>query len=140
MKDYTITILFLFLISPNHFQAAIARSCLFVDKYTIHISNELPPNSQLKLHCASKNDDLGNHTLIVGQEYTWSFCENFIPNTLFYCDATWGSKKCHFDAFSSAWNGRCSHGKCYWEAREDGFYMSSSKDTPSFYKKYADWI
>lgn len=55
--------------------------------------NKLPQNSPpLMVHCASKNDDLGNHTLTFNQEFSWKFCENFFWNTLLHSEATWGKK------------------------------------------------
>lgn len=140
---FIISLLFLFIISSNFHQKAIAqekRLCLFTNGYFVHIMNKLPQNSApLELHCASKNDDIGNHTLGIDQEIQWGFCESFFANTLFYCDAQWGSKKSHFNAFKSSWNIRCDRGSCFWEARSDGFYLSNLKYDPAAYKKYADW-
>ncbi|OVA13122.1 Plant self-incompatibility S1 [Macleaya cordata] len=37
------------------------------------------------IHCRSKDDDLGEHSIPYGQTYTWSFHPNFIRTTLFWC-------------------------------------------------------
>ena len=39
--------------------------------------------STLTVHCKSKNDDLGEHVLRTGENYSWNFKENFWRSTLF---------------------------------------------------------
>ncbi|XP_057803731.1 S-protein homolog 5-like [Salvia miltiorrhiza] len=140
MSGYTLTLIpfvvLVWIICGNHVQVT---ACI-TNRYEVHVTNKLPPKSApLKLHCASKNDDLGNHILSLNQEIHWSFCDNFFWNTLFHCGASWGSKTCAFNAFNDHWNGRCDTGFCYWEVRADGFYMSKHNDDPTSFNKYADW-
>jgi hypothetical protein len=52
----------------------------------------VPPNhpTDLTVHCKSKDDDLGFHTLKLGDRYIFSFNPNFIGGgTLFFCSFTW---------------------------------------------------
>ncbi|KAI3470518.1 hypothetical protein Pfo_027181 [Paulownia fortunei] len=130
-------ILFLFfLIAFNIFQG-FAHKCFLTWKRQVHVMNNLPSNSPpLKLHCASGDDDLGYHTLRVNQDFNWTFCENFYPNTLFFCHLWWGSKQKTFDAFSSKWIGPDSKHH-YWIAKSDGIYFSYSNNPQSFTKKFS---
>lgn len=114
------------------------RRCIFTIGYHIHITNKIPSNRDpLFIRCQSKDDDLGNHTLTSGQEYVWSFCENFFRNTLFFCHARWGSKNLNFDAFNAKWG---DLDDCFWEAKVDGLYMSTGENTvPKPFRKYHPW-
>ncbi|XP_022880691.1 S-protein homolog 7-like [Olea europaea var. sylvestris] len=106
-------------------------------KFEMHVSNQLPQGSVLKLHCASKDDDLGYHTLAVGQEFRWKFCENVFSATLFFCTLRWGSEFASFDAFYTAWAHKyCISGSCFWIAEDDGIYFQDSDAHPF---KVLDW-
>ncbi|XP_011084392.1 uncharacterized protein LOC105166650 [Sesamum indicum] len=129
-------LLFLFILV--NIQTFVWSDCLFTWKYDLYVVNYLPSNSApLKLHCASKNDDLGYHTLANGEDFHWSFCENFFPNTLFFCHLWWGSKQKSFVVFKSKWGAQHLH-LYYWVAKSDGIYLSNINSTESLVKKY-DW-
>nr|XP_009775233.1 PREDICTED: uncharacterized protein LOC104225164 [Nicotiana sylvestris] len=56
-------------------------------------SSALPKNTKaLEFRCKSKEDDLEIHKLRSGQSWNFSFHENTIRSTLFYCNFRWGSK------------------------------------------------
>ncbi|KZV33800.1 hypothetical protein F511_30811 [Dorcoceras hygrometricum] len=115
------------------------EACLTHD-YNVVINNGLPPDSPdpLKLHCRSKNDDLGYHELQVNQNFTWSFCESLLYNTLFTCDVSWGRAYQGFQAFNSKNQGMCDGGLCLWQPRSDGIYFKGL-EYPYFLKKF-DWL
>lgn len=49
-----------------------------------------PLVTNVTLHCKSKDDSLGYHTLHVGASYRFQFNRNyFLPTTLFWCFFTW---------------------------------------------------
>ncbi|KAL8051760.1 hypothetical protein ABFX02_06G169600 [Erythranthe guttata] len=109
-----------------------ANGCFPFHHNSIHVvvANSLPPNSDpLLLHCASKNDDLGFHTVTINQTFSFSFC--VIPwATLFYCDFAWGLKRAHAVVYDVNWKGHSHCGgsrTCYWEARGDGLYLTGVK-------------
>lgn len=78
----------------------------------------------MKVHCASGNDDLGNRTLTVNKDWTWSFCDNFfVTNTLFFCHLWWGLKNRSFDVYASKWPVDCPGRFCLWVAKSDGIYF-----------------
>ncbi|GFQ03565.1 hypothetical protein PHJA_002500300, partial [Phtheirospermum japonicum] len=46
---------------------------------TVYVVNNLPSNSPLlDLRCQSGDDDLGNKTLRVNENFHWTFCQNFL--------------------------------------------------------------
>uniref|UniRef100_A0A6N2KHR5 S-protein homolog n=1 Tax=Salix viminalis TaxID=40686 RepID=A0A6N2KHR5_SALVM len=51
----------------------------------LHITNDLGQGLDLTIHCKSRNDDLGQHVVPFGGEYTIDFCPNFWGTTLFFC-------------------------------------------------------
>ncbi|GFQ03566.1 hypothetical protein PHJA_002500400 [Phtheirospermum japonicum] len=147
-------ILVIFVIFLNISQILVgACTSAFV---TVYVVNNLPPNSLLNLHCQSKDDDLGDHTLAVNQVFNWSFyddlgnktlrvnenfhwtfCQNFFGRTLFFCHFYWGSKQRVFTVFkTNPFKG--SYVTHYWLAKKDGFYFSNDNVTQTFTKKY-DW-
>ncbi|KAK2993345.1 hypothetical protein RJ640_007612 [Escallonia rubra] len=73
---------------------------VLVPYYEVHVVNALPYESQyLQVHCASKDDDIGYHTLYLGEEIHWRFKVGFFPSTLFFCHFWWNSKDKAFVVF-----------------------------------------
>ncbi|KAK6144731.1 hypothetical protein DH2020_021551 [Rehmannia glutinosa] len=115
------TLVFLLMI-PNFMHA-----CFLTPKVVVHVANNLPPNSApLLLHCSSKDDDLGIHTLAINQEFNWSFCENITKSTLFQCTLRAGQSEKSFDAYEAGKREKCNHNQCHWVAKDDA--SSSPKD------------
>ncbi|KAL7148267.1 hypothetical protein ABFS83_06G166500 [Erythranthe nasuta] len=128
MKNNTMIkyILLCFIISINSFQA---YACFWGKKvsYTVHVANNLPPNTdRLVVHCASKDDELGYHNLTTKQDFHFHFCKK--PKaTLFFCHLWWGNKNKAFDVFNARWDPDiCVDHTCYWEAQGDGIYFSGT--------------
>ncbi|KAI3470479.1 hypothetical protein Pfo_027142 [Paulownia fortunei] len=139
--NYTIIkcLLLSFILFANNFQAL---ACFFnsIYKFEVHVVNNLPPNTEpLLLHCASKDDDLGNHTLTLNQDFHFQFCLKPLF-TLFFCRLRWGKKNKSFDVFNARWVPviPCTHHQCYWAAKSDGIYFSGSYPPDKLVKKY-DW-
>ncbi|KZV34049.1 hypothetical protein F511_02822 [Dorcoceras hygrometricum] len=107
--------------------------------YHVHIINGFKNNSNpLKVHCRSKDDDLGEHKLGINGEISWHFKVRLDGSTLFYCDAKKGQHSKHFNAFDATVEGsKCdisSH--CYWLLAEGGFYFSTDNFT---WMKQFEW-
>ncbi|XP_047979553.1 S-protein homolog 5-like [Salvia hispanica] len=136
-KIMSFKILFLITLSHLLLQTS-ARKCFLTNEYTVHVVTFLPEDSPpLEFHCASGDDDLGNHKLTkFGTEYKFSFCDNIRHNTLFFCTLNWGKKKKSFDVFRSSWRNKCSSSNCVWAAQEDGIYFTTK---PPVYNKEFDW-
>ncbi|KAK4732828.1 hypothetical protein R3W88_025816 [Solanum pinnatisectum] len=115
--------------------------------YHVYIASALPENPSVKLnfHCQSKDDDLGNHELLPGQNWSFKFHENFIRSTLFYCDFEWDGKQKTFNVFDDSI--ACikqakgdQTDTCYWLVKSDGFYLAYKVNPPSWaLTKYYDW-
>ncbi|KAI3474341.1 hypothetical protein Pfo_029173 [Paulownia fortunei] len=133
---------FVFLLATTYFLHAMAsdkRKCNFTPKYTVYVANSLPPKSPpLIAHCASKDDDFGNHTLTSGQSFNWSFCDSYIENTLFFCHFWWGTKERAFDVYTSKDKSDCFKHACYWEADADGIYFDGTYP-PQLLSKVYEW-
>ncbi|KAL3649783.1 hypothetical protein CASFOL_006186 [Castilleja foliolosa] len=147
-NNIAITLLLILSIWANHVQSIPQnkRRCFFTPKFDVDIANKLPSNSApLKLHCASKNNDLGYHILPINDQFNINFCRNVGMSTLFFCHLWWGSKDLGFRAFDRKTMGFCDEDKgiCYWEVRDDGLYYI--KFTPpasgktNYFVKYRDW-
>jgi len=107
------------------------------EKHEVHIVNGLPDNTNmLEFRCQSKDNDLGYHTLLVGEEYYWKFRENFFGKTLFFCHFYWQGKEKAFDVYNKDTYCLGPTPKCYWLAKADGFYFSSFNAVPIS----PDWI
>ncbi|CAI0458809.1 unnamed protein product [Linum tenue] len=83
---------------------------------TTHITNKLS-SGVLRAHCASRKDDLGNHTLAFDEGFGWSFGETF--GTLFWCDLESEGYGLHFDAYDGGNPYRFSE---RWEVRDDAVH------------------
>lgn len=125
------TLLFFVFMLESHlptFAFREARICVFTDDFTVYVANKLPPNSDpLRIHCASRNNDLGYHNLTTNQDFHWSFCTSAFGRTLFFCHLWWGMKGVSFDVFKDSWAKRCSGDECYWTVKDDGIYLSGYK-------------
>lgn len=115
----------------------LSTTCL--SKIHVNITNRLQTsNPPLGLHCKSKDDDLGYHTLALNQFYTWAFHDNFWDTTLFWCNFWYKGKHAGFVVYSR--HVRCDgeSDTCYYEARPDGFYLSRSQEAGSW-QKVSPW-
>ncbi|EPS72825.1 hypothetical protein M569_01933 [Genlisea aurea] len=95
-------------------------------------SNWLP----VRVHCFSKDDDLGNHTLYGSQNFEWSFCNDVVVGSQFFCHAWWGNRNGGFTAFaaektrSPGWN--------TWAIKDDGFFYTNRREL-LYLEKMCDW-
>lgn len=102
-------------------------NCFLDNKYAVYIVSNLPPNTPpLKVHCFSKDDDLGYHNLTQNVEYRFAFCEKAF-STMFACHFWWNGHDKGFRAYDANWDyNRCrSAGICYYVAKSDGFYFTN---------------
>ncbi|GER27158.1 plant self-incompatibility protein S1 family [Striga asiatica] len=129
---FTVILLFMSIMRPTH-------SCFWTKGYTISIYNNiLDKPDKISFHCASKDDDLGNHTLIWGFSYDWSFCDNYWKTTMFFCHFYWGSKERAFEVYNyNLGKHMCKSGTCIWTVANDGFYLRDDRVGKPF-KQY-DW-
>ncbi|CAI0396317.1 unnamed protein product [Linum tenue] len=85
---------------------------IFPLKKTVTITNTLESKAQLKLHCRSKDDDLGVRHLGYNQSSRFKFRTDIFFRTLFYCSFEWragvpGGGKVHWDEVYNDWEMNC---------------------------------
>jgi len=117
------------------FNARDTISAIF-PKVVVTIKNDIAPNPtplDLTVHCKSKDDDLGFHTIKFREIYMFSFRPNVIPdlNTLFWCSFTWkGSPYRHYlDIYDERWDD-CIH--CNWKINNTNGGCKVLKEGPNY--------
>ncbi|KAB5514863.1 hypothetical protein DKX38_028769 [Salix brachista] len=68
----------------------------------ISLMIDLGQGLDLTIHCKSRNDDLGQHVVPFGGEYTIDFCPNFWGTTLFFCGMSWSREAHWFDIYDAS--------------------------------------
>lgn len=102
--------------------ASASKNVLFIPtQHTIvTINNTLVGNEDLKIHCKSKEDDLGVHVLKKHETFHWSFWISVFGNTQFFCSFQWGKSPLqYFDMYieNRDWL-TCE--SCNWYIKENG--------------------
>lgn len=114
---------------------AICETVVSSDVQTV-VKNRI--GKSIKLHCRSKDDDLGLHAVQNRGEYRWGFGINFLGTTLFYCDVSWKNLRgyYHFVAYSYKrdW-GRCES-ECVLFITKVGIY-GKNKETKHWELMYS---
>ncbi|KAF3637812.1 putative glutamate receptor 3.6-like [Capsicum annuum] len=143
-----INIIFLLLILVTPPYLLLAKKCFLSNKYEVHVINNLTSDSpHLKIHCASKNDDLGYHYPAIYEDFNWSFCQPVFGKTLYFCHFWWNLKEKSFIVFNDyqfcVSDSTIPNPKnnCKWEVRPDGFYLEIRNTTgaSSYMYHYLDW-
>ncbi|KAK1362647.1 S-protein-like [Heracleum sosnowskyi] len=123
--------LFLLIIQTTKFCSANDDGLTF--SFEMHVQNGI--NDPIWVHCASKNDEIGEFHLQPGQEIKWDFNVQFFLKTMYFCHFWWNQKKLDnaFEVFNKSYYYKCSHqdggngvNPCYWLAKPDGFYFATT--------------
>ncbi|KAG9143042.1 hypothetical protein Leryth_006301 [Lithospermum erythrorhizon] len=118
-----LTILLAFLYINNNVITKV-RGSLFPHTTHVYVLNKLGGNTELKIHCRSKDDDLGTFKIGNGAQYEFKFRPNFFRGlslTQFYCDLSYGNKIKRFDLYEQFRDkGRCR--RCYWDVKPEGVH------------------
>ncbi|CAH2077725.1 unnamed protein product [Thlaspi arvense] len=110
------------------------------EKNSVHFKSSLGPDSSLRIHCVSDQDDLGVHFLRPGQTYDFSFHDSVLK-TIIECNLYWmGPRGAGHGASFRAYEGGgviVHYGKQnFWDARVDGVYFTHGKETPKLEYKW----
>ncbi|GAV91251.1 Self-incomp_S1 domain-containing protein, partial [Cephalotus follicularis] len=101
----------------------------FIEKVTkddICVQNTIQSN--VIVHCKSKDDDLGVRVLSQGNYFGFTFNINLWRTTLFFCGFTSQYGRGVYDIVKARRDShRCTH--CSWEVREDGVYGFKENST-----------
>ena len=93
-------------------------------RVTVQIVDGLSRNQDLTLHCKSKDNDLGQHTIKSPQVYTFSFFPRFIGKTLFFCNFWWSSNtSSHYFNIYDQDRDWCK--ACTWHISESGVCLEN---------------
>ncbi|CAI0559517.1 unnamed protein product [Linum tenue] len=96
----------------NHVADAARTDGLWPVKKTVTITNRLPSKALLRVHCRSKNDDLGIRYLRYDESFHFKFRTDIFFRTLFYCSFEWpGSGRKHWYDIYNDWLDHCKHCK-----------------------------
>jgi hypothetical protein len=107
------------------FETSKTIGSIFPTKTHVTIRNNIDPHPtpiDLTVHCKSKDDDLGFHTLTFGGIYTFSFRPIVFPIfkfTLFFCGFTWPENphRHYLDIYDQALD-KCKF--CNWKINKTG--------------------
>lgn len=93
------------------------------EKVHASVKNRLGSGRNMKVHCQSKDNDLGEQVVTDGSEFGWDFSVNAWGTTLFYCDTEWEKVQgYHFDAYSFERDYVRCESQCAWLISEEGIY------------------
>lgn len=112
------------------FAFIISRSSSILFKWTVVVRNELS-TEDLYIHCRSEDDDLGSRVLFPGEEWDWSFRQNFFDTTRFWCIMRKKNGHVKIDVFwkdrsdEEEFYYRCNEEKCIWIAKDRGIYLKN---------------
>lgn len=111
----------------------------------VKITNRM--SDSLETHCRSKDDDIGYINVIPNDHIQWHFKPNIFGRTLFYCSFWHDQAFKSIDVYNEKLYDTCVVHRpdkstiCYWEIREDGFYLNHFED-PNYHTpwvKMYDW-
>lgn len=85
----------------------------------IQLTNNLPGDVTLTIHCKSKNDDRGFHELAPGGHWEFQFRTNFWGTTLYFCSFAWPGNFHYYDIYTEN-DPRPNCHKCFWSVLPDG--------------------
>ncbi|KAJ0035715.1 hypothetical protein Pint_25182 [Pistacia integerrima] len=108
-------------------------------KFKVHIINGFLSNRKpLIIHCYSRDDDLGEHTLWMNDSFNFHFRVSLIRFTHFWCFFQWDSHYKRMEVFQldDEYNLCFDTANCYWLVDEDGFFLSA--DNATWYHRN-DW-
>ncbi|CAH8302315.1 unnamed protein product [Eruca vesicaria subsp. sativa] len=115
-----------------HLAAASRVEGIYAEK-TVKIINRIGGGLTLTLHCKSKNNDLGVHTLAPDTTWSFKFSPNVFGTTLIFCNFKWAGESHWFNIYD---DGRDDNGgfpcdDCTWNIKRTSPCRYDSK-TNSF--------
>ncbi|PQP91986.1 uncharacterized protein Pyn_22175 [Prunus yedoensis var. nudiflora] len=107
-----------------------------INKWVVHVVNQMGASKTLVAHCKSKDDDLGIRDVLPGNEFNWRFKENFGGTTLFWCNIHNNHQHANFQVFwhedetKSSWlHYRCNWKECFWVVKDGGIYIRNTPES-----------
>ncbi|KAK6129401.1 hypothetical protein DH2020_036853 [Rehmannia glutinosa] len=94
-----------------------AKDLLF-DYTIVTVKNDIQ-GENITIHCYFSENDLGDHQLSYGSNFTWHFDVNFWHSTKFYCDFKTNHGSGNYGVYTSTLKVRCNV-LCVWLIRVNG--------------------
>ncbi|KAG4403557.1 hypothetical protein AAZX31_01G129100 [Glycine max] len=82
-------------------QDGLSDNTIFDGKKTVRVYNGMNDGILVYLHCRSRDNDLGQHVLAVGEYQEWSFTDNLFGTTLFWCTMDAGNVHASFEVYNA---------------------------------------
>ncbi|KAK4774349.1 hypothetical protein SAY86_009284 [Trapa natans] len=99
--------------------AALEKDESITVKASVWVRNRLPSGQNVTIHCQSKDDDLGVHTILPNDIYNFEFHNNIWGTTLFFCRVTTSYGQGLYDFYKySRDKKRCT--VCVYRVTKDG--------------------
>ncbi|KAK3419661.1 hypothetical protein EUGRSUZ_G00339 [Eucalyptus grandis] len=68
-------------------------------KTYVEMKSNMTDGITVRVHCKSKQDDLGFHDITTMRSWSFSFIPSFLGNTLFFCSFSWPGQFRYFDIY-----------------------------------------
>ncbi|KAL3752828.1 hypothetical protein ACJRO7_000257 [Eucalyptus globulus] len=85
----------------------------------VQMTNRVPGQVNLTIHCKSGDEDLGSHVLAPEGHWGFQFRPNFWKTTLYFCSFQWPGNFHYFDIYKKAKSRPGCH-DCFWNVGPDG--------------------
>jgi len=93
----------------------------FMGKHTVEMRNALSKGKRVRIHCKSKNNDLGEHVISKDKTYSFTFKPNILGGTKFFCGFTFDRTLHWFNIYDQNRDfNKCKEGSCKWEIKDSG--------------------
>ena len=106
----------------------------------VHVMNELKNDKKaMRVHCKSKDEDMGIHDVPVGSEYQWKVKNTDTTTTPFTCGISANDKEIVFKAYFEDVEllRRVNENNSYWVVKDDGIYLRQIwKNTDVFWQPW----
>ncbi|KAL4012672.1 hypothetical protein IC575_029782 [Cucumis melo] len=108
-------------------------------EWKVTITNNIA-DSNLVVHCKSKDNDLGKQVIKQGGKYSWTFKENLWSTTLFWCNfkSKYGevSGEVFWPENGSRLTDQCVKNNCVWFVQVGGVFLYSHHPSKVYHTKY----
>ncbi|KAG5060723.1 hypothetical protein GLYMA_01G142000v4 [Glycine max] len=103
----------------------------------VRVYNGMNDSIPVHLHCRSKDDDLGQHVLAVGEHQEWSFGTRVFGNTLFWCTMDAGNVHASFEIYNAKTEVATCNAQCNRILNNDGGYFFN--EYSGYWEKRLSW-
>ncbi|KMT12956.1 hypothetical protein BVRB_4g090380 [Beta vulgaris subsp. vulgaris] len=103
------------------------------------MKNDLPGDLPVKIHCKSKDDDLGERKIEPHQTFRWRFTPNIFESTLYWCNAwsKFGYVSSIVFSEKELFYQYCKYKDCTWSLTEQGLNVIDLKtNKPVLWRKW----